>query len=188
MDLFSLLGQGIAQNSTGATDPASLVKASTGYGAAGTLLDSTSNVLSGLGSYQLASYAAAVAKNREAAILSAGTQAEEASKMKMGAYLNEQKAAFAGQGVGLSSGSVRNTLATTASMSAFDAALLHYNAMREATEAGAESALAKRAATNQLSEDLIKADTSFLGGAQALSQKWLQYKELGAQSNSTVPF
>lgn len=184
MGALSQIGQGMATNASSGTDPASLARASMGYGAAGTLLGTTGSVLEGLGGFQQAKYAAGVSEQNRIAALSAGQEAEVASKLKLGTYAHEQITDAAGRGVGVSSGAVRNVVETTRGMSAFDAAILHYNAMREATQAGAEAALQKRAATGALASGLIKADTSFLGGAQALSQKWLQFKELGAPSNS----
>jgi hypothetical protein len=151
-------------------------------------MGTTGSILEGLGGFQQAKYAAGIASERNKAALLAGQESEVASKLKLGTYAHEQITDAGARGVGVDSGSVRNLVATTQGMSAFDAAILHYNASREATSAGAEAAMQKRAATGALASGLMKADTSFLGGAQALSQKWLQFKELGAQDNSTSVF
>src|SRR5882757_2857353 len=142
------------------------------------------SLLSGIGQAQQYGYAAKVAGQNAEAALSAGQQAESASKMKYGALGAEQKATQAANGIQVTSGSAEAVRHSTEEIGAMDAALIHYNAARQAFGESTQASLYKSAAKGALVKGVTGAATSFLGGASALSDKWLQYKLFGAMGGS----
>lgn len=155
--------QGLANSSNGFTTLA------TGANAFGSLME-------GIGGYQQARYAANVANMNANIALMAGQQAESASKMRYGALAAEQTAGFAANGISVNSATPGKVAQGTADMSALDAALLHYNAAKEAFGEKTQATLFKAAGDQSLAKGLLGVGNSILGGSQSLTDKWLSYK------------
>ncbi len=180
MGILNQVGQSVAQMFVPGTSAQSLAGASLTRGAVATGTEIGGDLLQGVGGYQQAQYQAKLAsRNAENAQL-AGDYAEEASKMRYGALGAQQKADAAARGVSVDSTSVANTLKSTAEIGGLDAAMIHYNAMREAYGLTSQAAVDKAVARNAVVGGLFKAGTSFLSGAQSVSDKWLQYQRSGA--------
>jgi hypothetical protein len=155
---------------------------SLGYGTIATGVNVASQVMAGIGGLQQAQFQSKVASSNAAAALAAGQEAESASKMKYGALEGEQKVAQAANNVQVDSGSALKTRLSTEAVSSMDAALIHYNAAREAYAQSTEASLDRAAGQGALMKGVLGAGTSFLSGAQALSDKWLQFKQSGAMA------
>lgn len=191
MGLLANLGQAIGGAGVpGSGDAAALGRAGLGYGAGATLLNTAGSLMEGIGGAQQANYAAQVAGQNYKNSLTAGQEQESASKMKFGELESAQKAAFAGNGVGIGGENVRTVVQHTADIGAIDAALIHYNSAREAWGNLANEQLAKSAQRNSLIKGFLGAGASFLGGASALTGKALAFKQYGVGGGSgglTVP-
>jgi hypothetical protein len=147
------------------------------------------NVLGGIGGFEEANYRAQVANNNAAimrqnasAATQAGTYQEEASKLKYGLLEGQQKAAQGANGVDVGVGSTAATRQATQTISAMDAAMIHYNAARAAfgmeTEAASSAAQAKldqRAGINALAGGLMKAGSTFMSSATSVGSRYAQY-------------
>ena len=187
MGLLNSLGNSIASGfGGGAQTPGGAASASMGWGAASTLLNTAGALTEGIGSAEQYNYAATIARQNSAAALAAGQQAESASKAKFGLEEAHNTTEFAAHGVGVEGSNVRNVNTSLADTSALDAAILHFNALRESGTALAEEATDKHAATGALLGGIFKAGGSFIGGASSLSDKWLAFKQSGANGNSLV--
>jgi hypothetical protein len=174
------VGQAFAPPSTAAGTAAE----SLGYGTLATGMNVGSALLSGVGGYQQAQFQAKLAgRNAENAQLS-GDYAEEASKMRTGALAAEQTTSAAARGVSVDSGSVQRTVQSTREIGALDAAMIHYNAMKEAGMLESQSDVDKAAGRGAIVGGLLKAGTSFLSGANSLSDKYLTYQRSGAMAGA----
>lgn len=180
MGILNQVGANMTQMLVPGTSAQSLAGASLTRGAVGTGMEVGGSILSGVGGYQQAQYQAKLAgRNAQNAQL-AGDYAEESSKMRYGALGSQQKADAAARGVSVDSSSVANTLRSTAEIGGLDAAMIHYNAMREAYGLTSQAAVDKSVGRNAVVGGILKAGTSFLSGAQSVSDKWLQYQRSGA--------
>lgn len=184
MGFLSTLGAGIGSAVAPAASAAGTAGASLGWGTLATGANAMGNLLQGVGQAQQYGYAAKVAGQNSEAALSAGQQAESASKMKYGALEAEQKATQAANGIQVTSGSAEAVRHSTEEIGAMDAALIHYNAARQAFGESTQASLYKSAAKGALVKGVANAATSFLGGANALSDKALQYKLSGAMGGN----
>lgn len=153
-----------------------------GAGALGTALQAGGSVLSGIGGFQQGMFAAKIARENARQTLIAGQSAESTSKMRYGALEAEQTAGFAASGVSVDSGSPTAVRASPERISALDAAMIHFNAAKEAFGEKVQANLDTRAAKGALFGGLLGGADSFLGGAQALSNKWSQFKLSGADT------
>lgn len=151
-----------------------------GYGTIATGINVGANIAAGIGGLQEAQFASKIAGQNSAAALLAGQEAESASKMKYGALEAEQTTAQAANGVQVDSGSALKTRQSTEAISSMDAALIHYNAARQAYGESTQAMIDKAAGQGALMKGVLGAGASFLSGAQSLSDKWLQYKLSGA--------
>jgi hypothetical protein len=158
--------------------------ASLGFGTLATGVNVGSQLAAGIGGLQQADFAAKIASGNASAALLAGQEAESASKMKYGGLEAKQIVAQAANGVQVREGSAAKTVASTEAISSMDAALIHYNAAREAYGENMQAMVDKKAGAGALAKGIFGAGTSFLSGAQSLSDKWLQYQLSGA---TTVP-
>ena len=172
--------------------PAQAAQSSMSWGQASVGLGATGDLLSGIGQAQSYGYAAQVANNNAtimakniAATQDAGRYEESVSKLKYGQLESEQKAAQAANGVDVNVGSTKAVRDSTATVGAMDAAMIHYNAAREAwgqenqwaalkAQAGADRA----AQVNSVFGGAMKAGATLLGGASSLGQKYAQWKYL----------
>lgn len=184
MGALSGLGQGIATGFGGAQNPAALAQTSMGYGAAGTLLGTAAPIFQSISTIQQANYSATIDRLNAQAANAAGDQAVEASKIKYGTLVSQQRADAAGNGVGVNSENVQNIQRGTRAFGALDAAILHYNAQREAYGALSAETQEKSVAANAPFAALYGAGANFLGNASSLSSRWAQFQASGAPSNS----
>ena len=165
MGILNQVGANISQMLVPGTSAQALAQGSLTRGAVGTGFEAGGDILSGVGGYQQAQYQAKLAGRNAEAAQAAGDYAEESSKLRYGALGAQQKADAAARGVSVDSSSVANTLKTTAEIGGLDAAMIHYNAMREAYGLTAQAAVDKAAGRNALVGGVLKAGTSFLSGA-----------------------
>ena len=180
MGILNQMGAAIGQAFSPPGTAAGLAQASLGQGTLATGMDVAGNLLQGVGGYQQAQYQAKLAGRNAEIAQRAGDYAEESSKLRYGALGAQQKADAAARGVSVDSTSVANTLKSTAEIGGLDAAMIHYNAMKEAYGLTAQEQADKAAGRGALASGVFRAGTSFLSGAQALSDKWLQYQRSGA--------
>lgn len=170
------LGSQIGQSFAGTGTAEQLAQRSLGWGALATGIDISSNVASGVAGFQQAQYAAKVAGQNAAAIRQAGQYEESAVKGKFTRLEASQKVAQAANGIDVNSRSAESVRDATAEIGAMDAAMIHYNASREAFGEEAKASLYKRAGAGALAGGLVRAGGSFLSGASSLSGRWLAYK------------
>lgn len=157
---------------------------SLGYGTLATGVNVGAQIAAGIGGLEQAEFQAKIASGNKSAALLAGQEAESASKMKYGALESSQIVAQAANGVQVREGSAARTVASTEAVSSMDAALIHYNAARQAYDQGLQATVDKKAGQGALAKGIMGAGTSFLSGAQSLSDKWLQYKLSGASKGA----
>lgn len=184
MGILANAGQAVGQAFAPPATAAGTAGSSLGWGTLATGMNVGGAVLQGVGGYQQAQYQAKLAGgNAENAQLS-GDYAEEASKMRYGALAANQKSGAAARGVDVGSGAVAATVGSTQEIGALDAAMIHYNAMKEAYGLNAQAAVDKSVARNSIVSGAMRAGTSFLSGANALSDKWLTYQRSGAEAGA----
>jgi hypothetical protein len=180
MGILNQIGTTATQMLVPGTSAQSLADASITRGAVGTGMEAGGDLLQGVGGYQQALYQAKLAGRNAENVQASGDYQEEASKMRYGALGAQQKADAAARGVSVDSTSVANTLKSTAEIGGLDAAMIHFNAMREAYGLTSQAAVDKAAGRNAAVGGILKAGTSFLSGAQSVSDKWLAYQRSGA--------
>lgn len=154
--------------------------ASLGLGTVATGVNVAAQVAAGLGGLEQANYQSKVASGNSAAALLAGQEAESASKMKYGGLEAKQVVDQAANGVQVREGSAAKTVASTEAISSMDAALIHFNAARQAYGEAQQAGIDKKAGQGAFAKGIFGAGASFLSGAQSLSDKWLAYKLSGA--------
>lgn len=164
------------------------------WGAASSGLQATGQLLQGLGGYQQAQYSAAVAANNAriakanaGAAVVAGEYEGAVSKLRTGQTISAERAGQAASGIDVNIGSAVKVRDSTATIGAMDAAMIHYNAMRQAygdlTQASsftAQSNLDKMAGVGALEGGAFSAGSTLLGGASSLGAKYAQYQQSGA--------
>jgi hypothetical protein len=173
-------------------NPAQANAAALQWGAIGTGLQAGGQFSQGVGMAQAYGFKAAldqqnaaIAAGNARTALEGGDYEAAASKLRYGELEGKQKAAMAANGVDVGSGSAAATLRSTETISAMDAAMIHYNAARQAygdqiqanslkAQAGAD----RLAAAGALAGGTLGAANTILGGAAGLSQKWAQFKQL----------
>jgi hypothetical protein len=155
---------------------------SLGMGTLATGVNVASNIIGGIGGLEQGQFAAGVAGRNSGDALLAGQETEEASKLKYGGLEAKQTVAQAANGVQVGSGSVAATKASTELVSSMDAALIHFNASRQAFGETEQASLDRAAGKGALAKGVMGAGASFLSGANSLSDKWLSYKLSGAMS------
>lgn len=180
MGALAGIGQGLGQMFAGTGTAQATAKESLGWGALATGLDATGALLTGVGNVQQAQFAASQAGKQAGDIRLAGQYAESAKKAEGTRLTAAQQTAFAANGVDLGSSSVKSVERASETTSAMDAAMLHYNAAREAYGEEAKAGLYKAAARNAVTSTLFKTGGTILSGANSLSDKWLQYQRSGA--------
>ena len=162
---------------------------SLGWGTASTGLDTVGALMSGFGGFQQGQYQAQVARNNAAIAtqnanqaLQAGSYEESASKLRTGLTIGAEKAAQGANNIDVNVGSPVQVRASTATIGAMDAAMIHYNAAKQAygdqiqaTSANAQSRLDQMSAVGSLVGGGFKAASSLLSGASSLSSKWANY-------------
>lgn len=180
MGILNQVGGAIGQAFAPPPTAAGEAGASLGTGTLATGMDMTGAILQGVGGYQQAQYQSKLAAANAVNTTLAGQTAEEASKLRYGGLAAQQITASAANGVSVDSGSVKAAVQSTQEIGGLDAAMIHYNALKEAYGLEAQSQVDKTVARNSLVSGGLKAATSFLSGATSLSDKWLQYQRSGA--------
>jgi hypothetical protein len=155
---------------------------SLGYGTVATGVNVAANISQGLGGLEQANFQSKVASGNASAALLSGQEQESASKMKYGGLEAKQVVSEAANGVQVRSGSAQAVVNSTEQVSQMDAALIHYNAARQAYGDQLQATVDKKAGQGALAKGVFGAGTSFLSGAQGLSDKWLQYQLSGAMT------
>lgn len=180
MGILSTAGAAIGQAFAPPATAAGEAGASLGMGTLSTGVNVVGNVLEGIGGYQQAQYQSKLAAANAVNATLAGQTAEESSKLRYGGLAAEQKTATAANGVQVDSGSAARAVQSTQEIGGLDAAMIHYNALKEAYGLEAQAGVDKTVARNSLVSGGFKAATSFISGASSLSDKWLQYQRSGA--------
>lgn len=167
------------------------------WGAASTGMSAAGDLLSGIGQSQMFGYSAQVAANNATiskanagAALAAGQYEESASKLHTGQVVGEQRTGYAANGIDVGVGSPVAVKASTETVGAMDAAMIHYNAARAAygetvtaSNYTAQSKLDRMAGAGAVVGGLFKAGGTLLSGASALGAKYAGYKLSGAAAN-----
>lgn len=166
------------------------------WAGAGSVLSGIGAVAGGIGQSQAYGYQAQVAKNN-ATIATANAQQDQAAgnvqeseqKIQTGLLVGKQEAAQGASGVDVNIGSPKAVRQSTQSVGALDAAMIHYNASREAygqeiqaTSDEAQAKLDQSSGNNALISSLFKGGASLLSGANSLSAKSASYRLSGASS------
>lgn len=180
MGLLTQSGQALGQWMAGSGTAPDLAARSLQWGALATGLDVGANLASAVETYGQAKYAAKVASEGAAETRLAGQYAEGMLKSHYTRLEAAQKVAQAANGIDVDSPSAVAVRESTAKMGALDAAMMHFNAAREAYADETQAALYKRAGTSALIKGVAGAGLSIIGGAQSLGQKWLAYQRSGA--------
>lgn len=158
-------------------------------------LSMTGEALSGLGALGTGLYQAKVGDNNarilEAnakAALIAGSDEESRYRISAGQLKGSQKAALAANGIDVASPVAQDIARSSDAVANTDAAVIRYNAEREAyagriaaSSAKANANISRALGVNALASGLFKAGSSFISGASSLSDKWSQFKMVGAQ-------
>ncbi len=179
------------------TNPAQSANSALNWGAAATGLDAAGALFSGIGGYKQAAYQASVAANNAKIAgmnaenaMAAGGYAESLQKLKTGQEVGAQLAAQGASGVDVSIGSPAQVRASTEFSGALDAAMIHYNAAKEAfgekvqqSAFEAQAKLDRMAAYGSFGSGVLKAGSTLLSGASSLSAKAAQFKLSGARKS-----
>ena len=161
--------------------------------AASTAVGVVSAVQQGQAQKDAANYQAQVAKNnawlaekQAQDTEDRGAEAERQHRVKVNQVLGAQRAAMAGQGADLSSGSTLDILGDTAATGTLDALTTRNNFDRDAAGLRAQGAnytaqagLYEAQAKNAGVAGWLGASSSLLGGASSLGDKWAAYKTKG---------
>ncbi len=148
-------------------------------GTAATALSAGGSFLSGVGDAQKALFAAKIAEANAINARRAGQSEEEASKLKYGALEAEQKAAQAANGIQVDSGSAEAVRRSTATIGSLDAAMLHYNALKDSYAYRAQAAQDRKQAVMSVVGGALDAGNTILSGSNSLSDKWAAFKYKG---------
>ncbi len=176
MGTLAGIGGQLGQYMAGAGTAGSLASRSLGWGALATGVDVAANTALGIEGFQQGQYRSDTLRQAAGDVRLAGQIEESASKARYTRLGAEQKVAQAANGIQVDSGSAEAVRDSTAAVGAMDAAMIHYNAMREAFGMDVEANLAKRAGRTALIQGAAGAGVSFLSGTRSLGDKWLQYK------------
>ncbi len=194
---MGFLAQGAAQ-AFGFGNAAQAAKSSLAWDTAGIGLTAGGQFLDGVGGMQQGLYQSQVAKNNAAIAASNAESASDAgdfgaqtSLIQGGKLAASQKAAYAANGIDVGSGSAAETMDATARISALDAAMIHFNAARQAfgdmsqaENFRAEASLTKRAGYGMYGSGVAKSASTLLAGASAVGKKYASFKTVGAVNGS----
>lgn len=165
----------------------------TGLSALGAAKEGSATAQQYLYQAQVAANNAAVQRENAKQALASGQYEESASKLATGQLVADQKAAQAANGLDVNVGSPVDVRDTTRSLGAMDAAMIHFNAAREAfgyeSEASnldTQSSMYAKAAKGAKSASKLKIASTLIGGASSLASKWSSYKQSGAMGGGTV--
>jgi hypothetical protein len=150
----------------------------------GTGLNIFSSLKSGSAKSKEAKYRAQLAEEGANATRLAGNVEEGNLKAQYTRRIAEQTTAYAANGIDVASPVVGRVHDATQLAGDLDAAVLHYNAAREAYGLDTEAALYRKAAKNAKTTGFLNAATSLLSGASSLSGKWGAFQQSGALGSS----
>lgn len=171
-------------------NPAAANASALQWGAVGTGLQAGGQFTAGVGQAQAFAFKSALDRQNAAIALrnaQAATQGGDyeaaASKLRYGELEAKQTVGAAASGVDTSTGSAAAVRQSTETLSAMDAAMIHYNAARQAYGDQVQAASLKSqsrvdalASAGAAVGGTLGAATSILGGASSLSQKWAQFQ------------
>lgn len=183
MGFLNNIGETLGAGFAGPGTADALARRSLGLGALATGLDMSAQVAQGVEAYSANQYRAKLLGEAAGSTRLAGQYAESALKGRFTRLEADQKVAQAANGIDVNSTSAQAVRQATADVGAMDAAMLHYNAAREAFGYEESAALARRAGTNALVKGAVGAGVTFLGGASSLADKWRTYQYSGALKN-----
>lgn len=166
-----------------------------------TALGMVGDVLSGVGSSQAALYQRQVYANNARSLRQASADANTAGdyavfqrQLETTRTVGAQRAAYAANGVDLSSGTPGQVQNATEVIGAMDAATIRFNAMRDAYNYGVQADNAQgmsrmygMAARNAVVGVGLSAYNTYLGGAQSVADKWAGYLRSGAVEEKGAP-
>lgn len=174
-------------------DPSTLAIASLATSAVGTVVTTIGQVQQGKAQQAAFEYQAGIARNNEIIAQRAAEDARKRGELEAnlqrerGRLLRgQQRAALAGAGVLVDTGSAGRLIEDTAAFSELDALTIQSNAEREAlgfeTQAmnfQGEGAIASASAKSARTQSLFKAGGSLLTGFGSVAEKWSTFKKLG---------
>lgn len=153
-------------------------------GGAQTGLGVANDLMEGKATAAMYKYKAELAKKNATAALIAGQSEEGAAKAKTTRTIAEQLVAQAANGLDVATGSPLAVRTATQIAGDYDAAIIHYNALREAQGYNAEAENYLLAAKNAKRSSKLSAFGTLLSGASALAGKYSTMKQSGAMGGS----
>jgi len=189
---------GALSDAFGYNSPSQAAGSSINYGLTSGGLATAGQLFGGVGAFQQGSYLARVASNNASIMranaseaVQAGTYEESASNLRYGLLEGKQKVASAANNIDVNSGSALATRQATAQIGAMDAAMIHFNAARQAygeqTEAAsltAQSKLDQAAAIGGFGKGLFNAGATLLSSASSVGSKFAAYQQNFPQDGS----
>ena len=180
---------------------ASIAAAAPTIGLVGTAVSAGGAVLGGIAQSNAASYQAKVAENNAQIAkqnatyaLEAGNEKEQQAGLRAAEEGGIVKTSLAANNVDVNMGSAAAAQASTRTVGAMEAAMIHYNAAREAyghqvqaVGLQSQAALYRRAGLGALEEAGYKSASTIIAGASSLSSKAAQYGLAFGQPSSAVP-
>lgn len=140
---------------------------------------------------QVAANNATIQRQNAEAALASGQYAEMASRLRSGAVRGAARAASASSGLDVSVGTPTQIAQTNEITSGLDAAMVHYNAAREAfglqsnaANLDQESGLLAKAARDTAGGGGLAVLKSLVSGASSVADRWLRFKQAGAGAKS----
>lgn len=166
-----------------------------------TALGMAGDVLNGIGSAEMALYQRQVYSNNARSLRQASKDAGTAGdyavfqrQLETTRTVGAQRAAYAANGVDLSSGTPGQVQDATEIIGAMDAATIRFNAMRDAYNYGVQADNAQgmsrmygMAARNAVVGAGLQTYNTYLGGAASVADKWAGYIRSGALEEKGAP-
>jgi len=183
-----------AANAFGYGTAAQSAASSLNWSGAGTALDAGGQLFEGIGGMQQGLYQSQIAKNNAAiatsnagAAIDAGDFEAQVALANGAKTVGAQRAGYAASGIDVGSGSALETQQATERMSSLDAAMIHFNAakqafgdMAQANNFKAQASLTKAAGYGMYASGSAKAASTLIAGASSLGKKAAAYKTTGA--------
>lgn len=158
---------------------AALAPLAIGASVLGGITSAVGAVMTGQSNAAMYSYRAKAAENMADYQRQVGEVEGQRQQMKTAAQLGSQRAAYAANGIDVSSGSPVDVAASTAKLGKLDELIIRSGAENKALALENDAMLDRAAAKNAKTEGFLKAGTSILGTVGSVSDKWLSYKRTG---------
>lgn len=153
--------------------------AAMGAGTLATAASAAGSFLTGIGEAQKSLFASRLAEANAITARRAGQREEEVSKLKYGGLEAEQKVAQAANGVQVDSGSPEAVRRSTAIVGSLDAAMIHYNALKDSHAYRAQAQQDRAQAAMSIIGGTLDAGNNILAGANSLGGKWDAFRQKG---------